>query len=92
MHPFVLGEIACGDLRDRRSVLNLFARLPSAPVALNAEVMLLIEGQSLMGRGLAWVDVHLLASVLLGGTDRLWTRDKRLAAAADELNIRSVEE
>jgi predicted nucleic acid-binding protein len=87
MHPFVLGEIACGNLRNRREVLDLLARLPAASVATDSETLEFIERRSLMGRGIGNVDVHLLASAALGGTTRLWTRDRRLALVADELGL-----
>jgi predicted nucleic acid-binding protein len=87
MHPFVLGELACGNLRNRQQVLELLGKLPAAPTATDAEALQFIERRALMGRGIGYVDVHLLASAALTGGARLWTRDKRLAAAAAELNI-----
>jgi hypothetical protein len=87
MHPFVIGELACGDIRSRREVLHLLATLPAAPVATDGEAMAMIERHKLMGRGLGYVDVHLLASVVLCGC-RIWSRDKQLAAAAAELKVR----
>jgi predicted nucleic acid-binding protein len=91
MHPFVLGELACGNLRNRREVLDLLGLLPVAPSATDAEVLEFIERRSLMGRGIGYVDVHLLASVALADTARLWTRDRRLFTVAAELNV-SVDE
>jgi predicted nucleic acid-binding protein len=85
-HPWVIGELACGRLSDRASVLGLLRALPSTPVAGVDEALALIERRALMGRGIGWVDVHLLASALLAGT-RLWTLDRRLAAAAAELGV-----
>ena len=87
MHPFVLGELACGNLKKRREVLRLLGDLPSAPQATNPEVMDFIERRALMGRGVGYIDVHLLASVALAGTARLWTLDKRLAAVAADLKL-----
>ena len=87
MHPFVVGELACGNLRKREQILALLRNLPRAAVATDDEVLFLIERYTLMGRGLGYVDVHLLASVALHGTARLWTRDKRLRAAADSLGL-----
>ena len=87
MHPSVIGELACGDIRNRRQVLHLLATLPPASVASDAEALAMIENRRLMGRGLGWVDVHLLASVVLTGCT-LWTRDKRLAAVAEDLKVR----
>lgn len=86
IHPFVIGELACGDIRNRRQVLQLLATLPVAVVATDPEVLAMIEQRKLMGRGLGWVDAHLLASVVLSRA-QLWTRDKQLAAAAAELNV-----
>jgi predicted nucleic acid-binding protein len=85
-HPWVIGELSCGRLSDRAAVLGLLRALPSTPVASVDEALALIERRSLMGRGIGWVDVHLLASALLAGT-RLWTRDRRLAAVAAELGV-----
>ena len=87
MHPFVLGELACGNLKNRREVLRLLGDLPGAPVATDREVLDFIERRALMGRGMGYIDVHLLASVALAGSARLWTRDKRLAAVAAELDL-----
>jgi len=85
MHPFVVGEIACGSLTDRSSILELLQDLPTAVVAESEEVLGFIERHGLHGKGIGYVDVHLLASVALTQDARLWTRDKRLAVAADDL-------
>ena len=87
MHPFVIGELACGNLRKRDQILVLLKDLPRAAVPTDDEVLFFIERHTLMGRGLGYVDVHLLASVALHGTARLWTRDKRLRAVADSLGL-----
>ncbi|MCP4660509.1 MAG: PIN domain-containing protein [bacterium] len=87
-HPFVIGELACGNLARRDEVLSLLAALPQVPEARHAEVLALIESHRLMGRGIGWIDVHLLASTRIGGT-QIWTLDQRLAAAARELGIRA---
>jgi len=87
MHPFVVGELACGSLRSRSQVLRLLKDLPKAPVASDEEVLFFIERNALMGRGTGYVDAHLLASVTLGGSTWLWTRDQRLRAVADALNL-----
>ena len=88
MHPFVLGEIACGNLSKNRSeVLRLLAQLPAAPTATDDEALVFIERHALMGCGIGYIDVHLLAAVALAGKSRLWTRDKRLAAVAAELEL-----
>ena len=92
MHPFVLGELACGNLANRSEVLELLGNLPAAPTATNPEALDFIERRSLMGRGVGYIDVHLLASIALSGDGRLWTRDRRLAAAATDLELAFSEE
>lgn len=87
MHPFVIGELACGNLKDRREVLGLLAALPAAVVATNEETLDFIEGRKLMGKGIGYIDAHLLASVTLTVDARLWTRDKRLGAVAADLRL-----
>ena len=91
MHPFVRGELACGNLKNRGEVLRLLEELPGAPIATDVETLNFIERRALMGRGLGYIDVHLLASVALAGTARLWTRDKRLADVAVDLKLAHVE-
>lgn len=86
-HPFVVGELACGNLKNRGDILKLLGDLPSAPTAADIEVLEFIERRALMGRGIGYIDVHLLAAAVLSGDTRLWTRDKRLADAAKELGI-----
>lgn len=87
MHPFVLGELACRNLENRSQVLQLLGDLPAAPTATDPEVLRFIAERGLMGRGIGYIDVHLLASVVLLGTARLWTLDKRLAAVANDLDL-----
>jgi predicted nucleic acid-binding protein len=86
IHPWVMGELACGNLRHRRQILSLLQGLPAAVVASDEEVLLLIERDQLMGRGVGYVDVHLLASARLSRC-RLWTQDRRLAAVAMEQGL-----
>ena len=86
IHPWVIGELACGHLRQRQQVLSLLAGLPSLPVALDQEVFQFIEGRALMGHGIGYLDAHLLAAALIGNA-RLWTRDRRLRQIADELAV-----
>ena len=85
-HPFVIGEIACGTLRNRSRVLDLLARLPSTSVATHEEVMAFNEVHRLMGLGLGYIDLHLLAAASL---DRVafWTLDKRLEGVARALGL-----
>jgi hypothetical protein len=80
-HPFVIGELACGNLARRGEVLELIGELPSVPVADHDEVLAFVERRRLMGRGLGWVDMNLLASAAIAGV-HLWTADKNLAAVA----------
>jgi hypothetical protein len=86
-HPMVLGELALGTLSERDGFLRLLAGLPLPRVASHAEVLHLVESRRLYGRGLALVDAHLLAATLLTPGVRLWTRDRALRAAADELDV-----
>jgi hypothetical protein len=85
-HPFVVGELACGRVRNRDEILTLLSSLPVLPKAGDAEVLAFISRQRLMGRGLGLVDVHLLASCLLAHAP-LWTRDGKLAEAAAHLGL-----
>ena len=85
-HPFIVGELACGNLKNRSHILSLLDTLPSAHLADHAEVMHFIERYRLMGKGLGYVDIHLFASAMLTGVP-LWTLDKRLARAAASLGI-----
>jgi predicted nucleic acid-binding protein len=87
MHPFVLGELACGNLRNRREILGLLGSLPRIMQATDDEVPYFIEHHALMGRGIGYVDAHLLAAAMLDGSARLWTRDKRLRDLTDTLAL-----
>lgn len=87
MHPFVLGEIALGYLRKRADWLVRLQELPSLHVAEPDEVLQLIERQKLVAAGVGYVDVHLLATVVVSTQCRLWTRDRRLAAIAAQLGV-----
>lgn len=86
VHPFVVGEMALGRLRRRDEVVLLLSRMPRAPVASHSEVLAFIEGRGLGGKGIGYVDAHLLASALLAGA-ALWTHDKHLYAIAASLGI-----
>ena len=92
MHPFVIGELACGKLKNRSEVLQLLGEMPGAPVATDSEARDFIERRALMGRGIGYIDVHLLASAALAGPARLWTRDKRFAAVAEALELAYAEQ
>lgn len=84
-HPWVTGELALGQLSNREEILALLAGLPQTPIATEEEVLAVIDHHRLHGRGIGYVDVQLLASSMLMAEVRLWTRDKRLAAAAADL-------
>ncbi|MFZ0608831.1 MAG: type II toxin-antitoxin system VapC family toxin [Xanthobacteraceae bacterium] len=86
IHPFVVGELALGNLR-RRSVLDALSLLPQTIVATHDEAMRFIEQHRLFALGIGYVDVHLLAAARLMTDTRLWTRDKRLHDAADKLAL-----
>ena len=84
VHPFVLGEIACGNLQNRTEIVSLMRGLPMVPKASDAEILLFIERRGLMGRGIGLIDAHLLASCLMQPC-LLWTADRRLRTIAEEL-------
>lgn len=87
VHPHVIGEIALGRLRQRELVIQALQRLPSATIATEVEVLLLIQSDALFGLGVGYVDAHLLAAVRLTPGARLWTRDPRLALVADRMRL-----
>lgn len=86
-HPFIVGELACGNLKNRKAILSLLQDLPAAPLASNEEVLYLIDRHHLMGKGIGYVDAHLLSGISLAGNVRLWTRDKRLGAIAKSMRL-----
>lgn len=86
-HPVVIGELACGNIRNRREILQLLANLPVAVIAADTEVLLFIEHHRLYGKGIGYADVQLLASASLTHGARLWTLDTRLAAAAHTFGL-----
>jgi predicted nucleic acid-binding protein len=85
-HPFIIGELACGDLKNRNEILSLLKSLPLAPTIEFDEFIFFIERNRLMGIGIGFVDVHLLASAKLSEMP-LWTADKRLKLAATKLDL-----
>lgn len=85
-HPFVQGELACGNLVNRTEIISLLDALEQTPLITHEEALSLLENRQLMGQGLGWVDIHLLGSCLLAGRP-LWTLDRRLAKAARRLGI-----
>jgi predicted nucleic acid-binding protein len=86
-HPFVTGEIALGNLPQRGLTLRMLRRLPQADVASDQEVLDLIERQALFGRGIGYIDAHLLAAARLTTNAQLWTADRRLQSVAAELGL-----
>ena len=82
MHPLVVAEIACGSLHNREAILELLQDLPAAAVAEGDEILRFIESHVLHGKGIGYVDVHLLASVALTEGAKIWTRDKKLRLVA----------
>lgn len=85
-HPFVTGELALGRLRRRGEILAALGSLPQATTATDTEVLRFIADHALDGLGIGYIDAHLLASALLSSA-ALWTRDKRLHAAAARLKL-----
>ena len=83
-HPFIIGELACGNLKNRTSIIALLEALPAALVAGHEELLSFIEARKVMGKGLGYIDVHLLAAALLTGVP-LWTLDKKLDKVAEGL-------
>lgn len=83
-HPFIIGELACGTMKNRAQVLDLLKALPEALVAEHGEVMQFLEEKRLYGHGLGWIDLHLLAAASLNRAS-LWTMDRALKRAADQL-------
>ena len=86
-HPFVIGELALGNLSQRKMVLSALSDLPRANVATEPEVLHFIDRYALFGRGVGYVDAHLLAAVRLTPEAELWTNDKRLHGVAIQLRI-----
>ena len=87
IHPMVIGELACGNVSNRADVMRLLRGLPSILVATHDEVLFFIEYHGLMGRGIGYIDAHLLASTAMSSPARLWTRDRRLMELASELGV-----
>jgi predicted nucleic acid-binding protein len=85
-HQFVIGELACGPLTQRKELLSSLAALPHAPLVAHEEVFAYVDARRLMGRGLGWVDTHLLAAATLAKIP-FWTLDKPLARVATEIGL-----
>ena len=86
-HPLIIGELACGNLKNRSEILSLLQSLPMVSQAEHTEVMQFIENFHLMGKGLGYIDMHLLASALLSNIS-LWTFDKKLNRVASKLGLK----
>jgi predicted nucleic acid-binding protein len=86
-HPFVIGELALASLRQRSAVPSSLSDLPAAAVATDAEVLGFIDRHSLFGRGVGYIDVHLLAAMGLTVGAALWTNDRRLQEVAESLGV-----
>jgi len=85
-HPFIIGELACENLKNRNEIISLLQSLPLAPTIEFDEFIFFIDRNHLMGKGIGFVDVNLLASAQLAGVP-LWTAEKRLKSAADQLEL-----
>ena len=85
-HPWIVGEIACGNIQNRAEVLKRLRMLPPVTVAREDEVLFFIEKHQLMGKGIGYIDAHLVAAAIAQGL-KFWTRDKRLIAAVGGLGI-----
>ncbi|MBW1939925.1 MAG: type II toxin-antitoxin system VapC family toxin [Deltaproteobacteria bacterium] len=85
-HPFIIGELACGNLKNRNEILSLLQSLPMTPTIEFDEFLFFIDQNHLMGKGVGFVDIHILASAQLTGIP-LWTADKRLKSVANQLEL-----
>ena len=86
-HPFVIGELALGNLQQRQVVIGALRNLPSSTVAADDEVLQFIEAHALAGLGIGYIDAHLLAAARLTPGASFWTRDRRLAGVAEKLSL-----
>ncbi len=87
IHPMVIGELACGNVSNRTEVFSMLRLLPRVPVASDGEVLFFIEYHQLMGRGIGYIDTHLLASAAMSSPTQLWSKDRRLMELAGELGV-----
>ena len=87
MHPMVLGELACGNLQDRNVMITLWQNLPRLAAVTDAEALYFLDQNRLWGRGIGYVDLHLLSAVSLCADTSLWTRDKRLLKTAQRIGL-----
>lgn len=85
-HPFIVGELACGNLKNRNEILSLLQELPASEIAEQSDVLQFMENHRLMRKGLGFIDIHLLVSAVLSGIP-FWTLDKRLNQFAAKLRM-----
>jgi predicted nucleic acid-binding protein len=85
-HPWIVGELACGNLANRRAILELLQQLPQLGLAADTEVLQFIERHRLMGRAVGYIDAHLLAACAIHHA-RVWSRERRLVEIATELRL-----
>ena len=85
-HPFIIGELACGNIKNRDEIISLLKSLPMAKTIEHDEALIFIEDRELAGSGLGFIDVHILASAILSDS-LLWSLEKKLSDTALELNI-----
>lgn len=86
IHPFIIGELACGNLKNRKNILHLLHTLPQCRQAAHDEVLILLEMNNLYGKGIGWIDAHLLGSAKISGAE-LWTYDRTLAEVYENLQL-----
>ena len=85
-HPYIIGEIACGGIKNRHEIISLLNYLPTTDILDHSDIMEFIEYRKIMNKGIGYIDVHLLASALVSDTP-LWTFDKALKKVANQLFI-----
>ena len=86
-HASIIGELACGNLANRNELLSLWQSLTTLPEVSHQEALYFIEEHQLMGKGVGYIDIHLMAAVVLDGGTRIWTNDKRLAMVAGQMGL-----
>ena len=86
-HPHIIGELSCGNIKNRQEIISLLQKLPQAPLIEFDEFLYFVAQKKLHGKGIGFVDIHLLASAKLGQIP-LWTADKRLQYASADLNLK----
>ena len=89
-HPFVIGEFAVGNLKDRAKTLKYFRRLEQPSIPADDEVHYLLESRQMYGRGIGWIGLHILAAAKLSGWS-LYTADTAMAAAARQIGIECLQ-